>query len=67
MVVQAASGPCGEFLWWWFGEEALNEAISKVEHMVGQDAKTDTVAGAMCGPGTRWDAETELCVLASSE
>ena len=63
MAVQAASGPGGELLRWWFGDSAVDDAVGKVEQMLGEDMHAAAAAGARCGPGTRWDAETELCVL----
>eukprot|EP01043_Picozoa_sp_COSAG02_P056209 COSAG02_NODE_6633_length_3447_cov_1.854241_2_plen_681_part_00 len=63
MAVQAASGPGGELLRWWFGDQAVNDAVGKVEQMLGEDVQAAAAAGARCGPGTTWDEETELCVL----
>ena len=62
MAAQAAGGPAGAIASWLFGEEALNEAVGTLDGMLGEDAAAKA-AGARCGPGTRWDAESELCVL----
>jgi cation-transporting ATPase 13A1 len=66
MAAQAAGGPAGAIASWLFGEEALNEAVGTLDGMLGEDAAAKA-AGARCGPGTRWDAESELCVLQASD
>ena len=65
MAVQAANGPAGALARWWLGDEAVNEAAAKLDQMLGEDVHAAAAAGARCGPGTRWDAQSGLCVLAS--